>query len=191
MADALVSCAVNAGVERFTVLGYSLGSAVAVRAATRHPGRVTGLILTAGFAYPDNRLRLAVRLWRGLLDRDHALLAAFLTLVATGDEYLDTLSPRELDESIAALMGFIPAGSPEQITLVEAVDIRAELPAVTAPTLVVATTRDGLASPESSRVLATTIPGAQLVEVRAGHAIATEARDHWLAVIRAFLTRIR
>jgi pimeloyl-ACP methyl ester carboxylesterase len=61
VADTLVRTAVDAGVDRFTVLGYSLGTAVAVRIAVRHPERVTGLVLTAGFTYPDNRMRLACR----------------------------------------------------------------------------------------------------------------------------------
>lgn len=49
LADALVRAGVDAGVSRFNILGYSLGTAVAVRAASRHPQRVTGLALTAGF----------------------------------------------------------------------------------------------------------------------------------------------
>ncbi|MEV0028437.1 alpha/beta hydrolase [Nocardia sp. NPDC050793] len=58
LADALVAAAVDAHVEAFTVIGFSLGTAVAVRAAVRHPGRVRGLLLAAGFAKPDNRARI-------------------------------------------------------------------------------------------------------------------------------------
>jgi pimeloyl-ACP methyl ester carboxylesterase len=80
VADTLVRTAVDAGVDRFTVLGYSLGTAVAVRIAVRHPERVTGLVLTAGFTYPDTRMRLAVEVWRGLLAAgDRTLLARYLT----------------------------------------------------------------------------------------------------------------
>lgn len=69
LADALVAAAVEAGVPTFTIVGFSLGTAVAVRAAARHPERVTGLVLTAGLAAPDNRARLAVQAWQDLLDR--------------------------------------------------------------------------------------------------------------------------
>jgi pimeloyl-ACP methyl ester carboxylesterase len=190
VADELVLTAVDAGVERFTVLGYSVGTAVAVRIATRHPERVTGLVLTAGFAYPDNRIRLAVQIWRALLDAgDRRLLARFLTLVGTGERHLNALTPDAVEASVAGLADFIPAGSPEHVDLVASVDTRAELPRITAPTLVVATTEDGLAGPDLSRELAAGIPGAELVEIAAGHGIAVEAPDEWLAAVRSFLAR--
>ncbi|GAB2835918.1 hypothetical protein GCM10022221_38870 [Actinocorallia aurea] len=68
--DGLVATAVEEGVETFAISGYSLGCPVAVRAATRHPDRVTALVLTAGFAHPNPRLLLAARLWRDLLRAD-------------------------------------------------------------------------------------------------------------------------
>jgi pimeloyl-ACP methyl ester carboxylesterase len=191
VADALVRTAVDAGVDRFTVLGYSLGTAVAVRIAVRHPERVTGLVLTAGFTYPDNRMRLAVQVWRDLLAAsDRTLLARYLTLLGTGATHLNALPPSDLEAGIAALAGFVPDGSPEHVGLVAGVDTRADLPKVAVPTLVVATTEDDLATPEHSRQLAAGIPGAELVEIAAGHGIATEARDEWLAAIRTLLARV-
>ena len=191
VADMLVRTAVDAGVERFAIIGYSLGTAVAVRAATRHPQRVTGLVLTAGFAHPDNRLRLAAQVWRALLDGpDRVLLARFLTLAGTGAAHLNALDPAVLDAGIAGLADVVPAGTPEHVDLVATVDTRAELAGIAVPTLVVATTLDGLAGPELSRELAAGIPGADLVEIAAGHNIAVEARDEWLAAIRGLLGRL-
>ncbi|MFF5987906.1 alpha/beta fold hydrolase [Prauserella flavalba] len=187
VADELVHAATDAGLERFAMLGYSLGTGVAVRAATRHPGRVTGLVLTSGFAYPDNRLRLAASVWAGLLKGDRTLLARFLLLMAAGERRLESLAPAELDAAVDALAATVPEGTPEHVALVESVDTRAELAAIAVPTLVVATTVDGLVRPSLSRELADGIPGAKLVEIEAGHDIATEARDEWLAAIRSFL----
>ncbi|SEO54579.1 alpha/beta fold hydrolase [Amycolatopsis saalfeldensis] len=175
VADELVATAVAAGVERFAILGYSLGTAVAVRAATRHPSRVTGLVLTSGFARMDNRMRLAVDVWKSLLDGDRELLARYLVLAATGAEHL---------------AAFVPPGTPEQVALVESVDTRAELAGITVPTLVIATTLDGLASPALSHEPADGIPGARLAEIEAGHNIGAEARDEWLAAIVPFLAAV-
>ena len=191
VADTLVRTAVDAGVDRFTVLGYSLGTAVAARIAVRHPERVTGLVLTAGFTYPDNRMQLAVQIWRDLLAAgDRTLLARYLTFVGTGATHLNALSPAEVEAGVAALADFIPAGSPEHVDLVANVDTRADLQKIAVPTLVVATAEDGLATPEHSRQLAAGIAGAELVEIAAGHGIGTEARDDWLAAIRSFLARL-
>jgi pimeloyl-ACP methyl ester carboxylesterase len=192
VADALVRTAVDAGVERFAVLGYSLGTAVAVRIAVRHPERVTGLVLTAGFTYPDNRLRLAVRVWQDLLTiGDRELLARYLMLMGVGATHLNALAPDQVEAALTALAGFIPAGSLEHVDLVAGVDTRADLPRITVPTLVIATTEDGLAPPEHSRQLASGIPGARLVEISAGHNAAIEARDEWLAAILSLLARVR
>lgn len=191
LADGLVRAAVDAGVDRFAVLGYSLGTAVAVRIATRHPERVTGLVLTAGFAHPDNRLRLAAQIWRALLDTgDRELTARFLTLVATGRTTLDTMDPAALEAAVAGLAEFLPAGSPEQVDLVASVDTRAELGRIAVPTLVVATAEDLLTGPALSRELAAGIPGAELVEIPAGHGPGVEARDEWLAAVRSLLARV-
>ncbi|WP_181775659.1 alpha/beta fold hydrolase [Amycolatopsis pittospori] len=188
VADELVSIAVDAGLERFAILGYSVGTGVAVRAATRHPDRVTGLILTAGFTKPDNRLLLAVDIWRELLDGDRRLLAKFLTFAATGETHLNALGPAELEAAIDGLADYIPAGSPEHVGLVAGVDTRAELAGIAVPTLVIATTRDGLVLPAHSRELAAGIPGSELIEIEAGHGIGVEARDAWLDAIQNFLS---
>lgn len=187
LADELVAAGEDAGLSRFTVLGYSLGTAVAVRAATRHPDRVAGLVLTAGFTRPNNRMRLAVAVWRALLDADRTLLARFLTLVATGEEHLEGQNPGELADAVKALAEFIPAGSPEQVDLVDSVDTRAELAGIRVPTLVIAAALDLLAPPALSRELAAGIPGARLVEIDAGHLVGVEAPGEWLAAIRSFL----
>ncbi|ONF68025.1 alpha/beta fold hydrolase [Amycolatopsis keratiniphila] len=188
VADELVSIAVDAGLERFAILGYSLGTAVAVRATTRHPDRVTGLILTAGLAKPDNRLLLGLDVWRELLRGDRRLLAKYLTFAGTGEKQLNALTPAELEAAIDGLAEFIPEGSPEHVDLVANVDTRAELAGVSVPTLVVATALDRFVPPTHSRELAAGIPSAQLVEIEAGHGIGAEAPGEWLGVIQKFLS---
>src|SRR3954454_11695293 len=63
LADELVAAADAEGLDRFAVSGYSLGGPVAIRAATRHPERVTALVLTAAFPYRDHRLALVSSSW--------------------------------------------------------------------------------------------------------------------------------
>lgn len=187
LADGLVATAVDAGVEKFAVLGYSLGTAVAVRVATRHPERVTGLILTAGFARPDARMNLALDVWAELLKGDRTLLAKYLMLTAVSEPFLAALTPEQVAEAVAGLAASVPAGTAKQVELVRKVDTRAELASIAVPTLVIATTLDSLVPPKHSQELADGIPGAELVEIASGHGIGEEAPEAWLTAIRKVL----
>ncbi|WP_043656012.1 alpha/beta fold hydrolase [Nocardia thailandica] len=192
LADALVAAAVAVGVPTFTIVGFSLGTAVAVRAAARHPERVTGLVLTAGFAVADNRARLAVRAWRDLLDRAALESFARLTLL-TGfaAEFVDALPAAAVEELVARTAAAVPGGTRQQAALVATIDTSADLAGIAVPTLVVATTADLLVAPAGSRALAAGIPGAEYTEIDAGHVVMAERPDAWREALLDFLARHR
>ncbi|MEU4647853.1 alpha/beta fold hydrolase [Nocardia fluminea] len=190
LADALVAAAVDAGVDTFTIIGFSLGTAVAVRAAARHPDRVTGLLLTAGLAAPDNRARSAVRAWRDLLDRGaHDSFARLVLLTGFSTEFVNNLSAETVDEMVRQTAASIPGGTRRQAALVETVDTTADLPTLSVPTLVIATTADLLVDPANSRALAAAIPGAEYAEIEAGHVVMVERPAEWEKLLTGFLDR--
>ncbi|MEV5598979.1 alpha/beta hydrolase [Streptomyces sp. NPDC052496] len=188
LADALVAEAVTAGVETFTLIGYSLGTAVSVRAAARHPERVRGLVLTAGLAKPDHRANVWLDLWLRLLDRgDYAGFAQARALSGLAPETLNALPPAELAAVLDPDPALPPAGSAEQAALVKEVDTTGDLPGITVPTLVIAATRDQLIHPSNSRYLADHIPGAEYAEIETGHVPMVEGPEEWEALIVKFL----
>lgn len=190
LADALVGAAVEAGLETFTIIGFSLGTAVAVRAAARHPDRVTGLLLTAGFAVPDNRARLIVRSWQDLLDRgDHDGFARLILATGFSPRYLNDLPADLLAEIVGQTAATIPGGTRRQAALVETVDTTADLANIAVPTLVVATTADLLIDPANSRALAAAIPHAEYTEIDAGHVVMAEQPEAWHKLLTDFLHR--
>ncbi|QBS40887.1 alpha/beta fold hydrolase [Nocardia sp. CS682] len=190
LADALVAAAVDGGVEQFTVLGYSLGSTVAVRAAVRHPERVRGLILAAGFAEADNRARLSVQIWQDLLDRgDHATFSRLTLAQAFSAAFLNGLPADQVDEFVRVGVTTIPGGTRQQASLVENVDTTGDLGRIAVPTLVVNATGDLLIDPSNSRFLADTIPGAEYTEIAAGHVFMAEQPEQWRKIVEDFLVR--
>ncbi len=190
LADALVAEAVGAGVETFTLVGYSLGTAVAVRAATRHPERVRGLVLTAGLTRADNRLRTTLALWRRLLAlSDQRAFAELVALTAFAPATYEGLAADQLDPLLDDIAASVPPGTPDQAALVLDVDTTADLPRITVPTLVIATTADLLVSPDHSRPLAENIAGAEYAELATGHLPMVEAPAEWAELITDFLTR--
>jgi pimeloyl-ACP methyl ester carboxylesterase len=180
LADALVEEAVSAGAQRFSIIGFSLGTAVAVRAAVRHPDRVTGLVLAAGLARADHRARLVLDLWRGTLAaRDHDAFARVVLLSGYSAAFTNSLPDEVYSQYLAQIAADVPGGAAAQADLVARVDTRADLPRVAVPTRVIAATADLLVDPANSRELAAAIPGAEYVEVAAGHVLMHEAPEAW------------
>jgi pimeloyl-ACP methyl ester carboxylesterase len=188
LADDLVAVAVEEGLESFAVNAYSMGGPLAIRAAARHPDRVTALVLTASFAYPNPRMRLAVQMWRELLEAaDPGRLAGFLALIGIGAPFLDDFGQNQLDSALRAAAASVPPGTPEHIDLIDQIDVRDDLPKIKVPTLVISTMHDSLVTPSHHRELADGIPGAKLTEIGTGHLPFVERPEEWLTTIRSFL----
>ncbi|MFD7083384.1 alpha/beta fold hydrolase [Streptomyces sp. NPDC059918] len=190
LADQLVAAAVTEGLDTFALCGYSLGGPVAIRAAARHPERVTALVLTATFPYRDNHLALALPLWRKLAEsNDPEVLAEYLTMMALGADALEAMSAEQLQQAIGFTAASVADGTPEHAELAHRADVRDDLPHIKAPTLVISTTQDRFTSTRLHRQLADTIPGARLVEIHTGHLPMVERPEEWQRLITAFLAQ--
>ncbi|MGA5269724.1 alpha/beta fold hydrolase [Streptomyces lydicamycinicus] len=188
LADQLAAAAVAEGLETFAVSGYSLGGPVAIRAAARHSERVTALVLTATFPHRDNRLALALPVWRKLAESgNRALLAEYLTMMALGADALEAMPDEQLQQAIGFTAASVAEGTPEHAELAPRVDVRDDLPGIQAPTLVISTTQDRFTSTRLHRQLADTIPHAQLVEIATGHLPMVERPEEWRQLITDFL----
>ncbi|SDM45956.1 alpha/beta fold hydrolase [Allokutzneria albata] len=188
LADELVATAVEEGLESFAITGYSLGGPVAIRAATRHPERVTALVLTASLVRPNPRLLLATRLWRKLLQAgDGDQLAAFVSLIGEGAPTLDEVSQADLDAALVEFAANVPPGTLDHLDLVDNIDVREDVSKIAVPTLVISTTLDNLVTPYHHRQLAEGIPGARFVELASGHLPFAERPQEWLTITRDFL----
>lgn len=187
LADRLVATAVDAGAEQFALVGHSLGSAVAVRATTRHPDRVTRLVLSSGFACLDASTRETVERWRVLAAGDRLALARFVLSVVLSEAIHDGLSDLEREGFVELVAATTAPGLIEQIDLALEVDVRPDLAKVAVPTLVVGGELDRLVSMELTRELALGITGAHWATLRSGHAPALETAREWLGLIEDFL----
>lgn len=155
-------------VERAAVLGWSEGAAVCATFAATYPERTTALVMYGGFA-------------RFLEDEDYPwgipaeLMDEFIeTLPETWGESQPSLAfwapsvaeePREKDWWLRyGRLAVSPGAAVALFRVTRDIDIRAILPTIRVPTLVIHRTEDIMAPVEGSRYMAERIPGAKLVE---------------------------
>ena len=166
------------GSERAVVYGDSDGASMAALFAATYPDRTSGAILYGGVAretwapdYPwgsrpervPGALESMVRNW-GTLELAQQDLRAFAPSVA-GDPEIERLWASWIRFSAR------PAAVVALVEMNMEIDIRAVLPAIRVPTLVLHRRGDRVVSVEQGRYLAERIPGARLVEL--------EGEDHY------------
>jgi pimeloyl-ACP methyl ester carboxylesterase len=186
LADQLVATAVDAGIERFAMLGYSLGCAVAIRAAIRHPERITALVLTAGFARLDEASRLRAQVLQALAEGKHwDLLSRSLVGSLIHEGFLTNLSTEQRESFVKRSVASIPVGFAEQIDLVIRTDVRDDLPHISVPTLVIHMAHEHLVSPQTGKDL-DLIPRACVAKLESGHFPIDQSYE-WFHFIQWFL----
>jgi pimeloyl-ACP methyl ester carboxylesterase len=157
-----------AGLDRPAVLGISEGGPMSTLYAATYPGEVSALILFGTFArmvatedFPHGISDEALDRWGSVVRRDWGKPVA-----------LDVWAPsrigdREFERWWARLLrqGTSPAGAIALMDLYREMDVRAILPAIDVPTLVLHREGDRMIAAAQGRYLAESIPGARLVEL--------------------------
>jgi 3-oxoadipate enol-lactonase len=177
MSAAVMAFADGLGLDRYAVVGHSLGGLVALAAALAAPTRVAALALCATGA------RLA---------SSAALIAA-----AAGDRLAAHLAeaafaPETPVETRRRALALALAATPEQaaadLDALARFDARGALGAVLAPTLVVAGEDDRLAPPALAAELGAGIPGARVqILTRCAHFPMIEQADALVLALDSFL----
>jgi len=188
-ADDVLAAADQAGLDRFVAGGISMGAAIALHLACRHPHRVAGLLLVRPawtFDKAPANLRPIAEV-AGLIlgygpDKAKEIFAQSQTAARLR---------REAPDNLASLFGYFdrPDGSAFAQVLA---DIAADGPGVSTsdaaalglPTLVVGNTLDALHPLSAAHTLATAIPGATFVEITSK---ALDSNRHF-AELRAEIT---
>jgi 3-oxoadipate enol-lactonase len=172
-------------IERASFAGVSLGGATAVWIAAQAPQRVDRLIpcfTSAHFGPPDPWLeRAATVRAEGVAAVSEAVLGRWFT---------DAIDPDLRARMKAMIEATPPQGYAAATEVVAGLDLRDDLAAIEAPTLVVSGTEDTATPPEKGRALAAGILGAEFVELAAAaHLGNVERPDAVTDLIRAHLSK--
>jgi 3-oxoadipate enol-lactonase len=162
----------DVGAERAHLVGVSLGGMTALRMAVRDPQRVHRMVLLCTSASTDAgpfRERAAAVRAGGTAPLASAVVGRWVT-PAFGAAHPEVVQRLE-----AMVAGADDAGYAACCEVVAGIELRADLPRITAPTLVVSGADDQALPPEHQRVIAEGIPGAELLTLSpAAHIPAVE-----------------
>jgi pimeloyl-ACP methyl ester carboxylesterase/DNA-binding CsgD family transcriptional regulator len=180
--DAVVAAA---GVTRLDVIGTSLGVPVAIEWVARHPDKVDRLVLYGGWARGAEIAPAPVREHViGLVTSHWGLGSDVITEIFAPDASAGTraaFADYQREASSAATAAGL-------LELCYIIDVTDSLPRVEAPTLVVHREHDRAAPVEQSRLIAASIPGAQLTVLPGrSHLPYIGDVDTLLTTIRKFL----
>lgn len=190
MADDALACMEAAGYRSAHIVGTSMGGLLAQLIAVSHPEKVRSLVL-AGTACSHQRWR------RELLEEwvEHARADGMRSLVRNNLRWM--VGPRSLRRVWPAIqvLGPLMVDAPSEafIAQVQALltgddDLRAALPALDVPTLIMVGSQDVLTPRGDSEELASLIRGSELTVVRGGaHLFMVEHASTFNRLVLQFL----
>ena len=176
-------------------IGWSLGGLVAQQVALALPERVSRLVLvnsTACFTQrPDWPHAVALPVLRRfaeeLRDDHRAVLKRFIALEVHGSDHANE-QYRQLKALLFQHGEPDPAALGDGLAILENTDLRAELPQIKVPTLLLMGQRDQLTPAAAGEAMLKLLPNARLrIFERAGHAPFFSHLPDFMAELRAFL----
>jgi 3-oxoadipate enol-lactonase len=164
------------GLERVSFCGLSLGGMVGMWVAANAPDRIDRLVLCCTAARMPRPDDFATRAGTVRADGMDAIADSLI------GRWFTPAFPASHPEIIARIRAILLATSREGYAgaceALAQMDLRDDLPRITAPTLVIGAERDQSTPPEKSREIAQRIPGAQLVLIQnAAHLANLEQPD--------------
>jgi pimeloyl-ACP methyl ester carboxylesterase len=191
-ADRLAGFMDALGLRTPHVVGLSFGGTLAIELAIRHPGSARSLVLASAYAGwagslpPDTvRQRLDQALRESDLPADRFVpgwIPGLLTESAPADV---------VDATLQMMFDFHPAGYRAIALAMASADLRAGLPTIRVPTLVLHAERDERAPRSAVEALHAGIRGSRLAVLGGvGHLSSAEAPDLFTSAIRGFLRTV-
>lgn len=191
-ANDLLAVADAAGMERFPLVASSQGVPVSVCFAAQHPERVSSLVLFGGFAqgrsrrdhdYADEEANALMTMVRaGWGNPKSAFMVAFTSIFCPG------ASKAELENLVdIQLASTTPENAARIRGAIDQFDVSAYLPDIQAPTLVIHASNDALHPVSQGRLLASSIPGAEFLQVESNNHIYLPSDPAWREIVAAQL----
>lgn len=159
------------GVQSACLAGHSMGGAIAIAMAVRHPQRVNGLVLVGTGA----KLRVAPAMLDAASQRETFPQAVEMVIENSFSSHVD-LRVKELTKQ--RMLSMLPQTLHADLQACDSFNMLDSLPCISAPTLILCGTEDMMTLPKYSQAMRDKIPGARMELIsNAGHMLMLEKPD--------------
>ena len=169
------------------IVGVSFGAEVAMHVAALYPTRVSRLTVISATDHTTEAMRADAAEGRALAASDPAEMFRRVARKTWSASWLATQAPDFIEQRARQVKLLPPAfwaGAEAILSLLLTLDLRPQLPKITAPTLVICGELDEVFPPEHSRAIAAAIPNARLEIVAGrGHGLLFEEASRVTALL--------
>jgi 3-oxoadipate enol-lactonase len=189
LADDLHGVLDGLGLETAALVGHSMGGAICLTEAARHPERVRAVVGVGAAATLTAEQREGMRTRAETVEAQGMnAVAETVATNATAPSFREA-HPEDFQEIISMLASNDPAGYAAQCRALVSMAVEQHFPSVSAPVLLLTGDLDGASPPAANEQLVEALPGARLVLVPdCAHNLPREKPDELLGAMRPFLT---
>ena len=177
-ADFVLGAADALGLDKFFLVGLSMGGAISQYIALHSPGRLLGLVLMSTGA----RLKVMPEIFKMIRENWEAYLKLFPTFA-----FGKNAPPAVVEQSLKELAKCEPKSAECDFMACDAFNVQEEVKNIKTPTLIISAADDRLTPPKYSDFLHSQIDGSQLVRISdAGHIVNLEKPNEVNHALRDF-----
>lgn len=189
LADQVLAAADHAELEKFDIVGHSLGTCIAMHIAANQPGRVDKVALLAGFASTeDARSQLQFRMWQEMAEKNPQLLAQTFLFTAFSPAFVTGMDNGAAKNTVNTIFSTTDwRGAARQIDLDLRVNVTGEAMRVKQETLIIGCLFDYIVPIAHSKKLMEIIPNARYAEMTTGHGGCVEDCSQFIKILDGFL----
>jgi len=185
--EALLQVLERHGIAQAHIVGHSTGSLVTQAMALDHPGHVASMVLSSGWACPDQRFKDFFAYRKYLLARlGGAAYTALTRLVAYPSSWYGEQFAAQAAPDFDAPSNVDVAMTQARMDMLLGYSRRDELGRLSLPSLVVGAADDYVIPFHHSQDLANQVPGARLVELSGGHFAPLTRTQAYSTLLRQF-----
>lgn len=187
LAEQVIAAAKAANAVPFDLVGFSLGTSVAIYIAATYPEYVKSVVLLAPYLKGNARTKLQFELWKELGKTNRKAMSSIIIQTGFSANFTSTWDEKTMTDMLEnTLTSNNWEGFTRQAELLIHTDVIEQAKKVNKPTLVIACIHDSMIPSIFAKTTLELIPNSQYTELESGHLAIYEKPEALISLIKNF-----